>query len=200
MEIQLNFTINFTIQSVYKMFTNNRFPTEAELTRLVQTKVLIPLQTYMFSLINMLVPRDSARLRNAFEISIREHSHTGNLNPFLVVMDSGDVNYASYVNEMPSTWLQHPGTHNPFSPRTRKGRKKTPLFLNDPLAQTHFFQKIVEQSQRQAQTLFDLFMKDFAANYLTHHSMIYKTTLARHIGFIDEKALVESLFFPRRFG
>lgn len=199
MEVQLNYSVNFAIQSVYKIFTNNHFPTEAEITRIFQSKVYIPLQTYMFSLINMLVPRDSARLRNAFEIAIRDHSLTGNMNPFMVVMDSGDVEYASYVNEMSSKWLKHPGSHDPFSPRTKKGRKKTPRYLFDPQAETHFFQKIVEQSQHQAETLFKLFLQYFATTYLNVHSLYYKTTLARHIGFLDEKALVDSLFFPRRF-
>ena len=199
MEVQLNYTINFAIQSVYKLFASNRFPTEAEITRLVQSKVYIPLQTYMFSLINLLVPRDSARLRNAFEISIRDHSHTGNMNPFVVVMDSGEVAYAAYANEMPDTWLKHPGSHSPYSPRTNKGRKKTPKFLSDPNAKHHFFQDIVEQSQRQAETLFKLFIQFFASTYLAQHSLFYKTTLARQIGFMDEKALTEALFFPRRF-
>lgn len=198
MEVYLNIPLYITIQQVYGLFAAGKFMTDAEITRDVQTQVYHGLYTYMKATIDVDVPRHSARLRNMMEISLRDHSNTGNMHPFKVVLDTGDIKYARYVNNMPVAWVQHPGTHG-STRRIRKGRKKTPPYLYDPQAKAGYFYTVTDKGRTYAERTFNQYLKTFAIKYLDRYSSFYHTTLAKQLGYTNHFNLAQALFSPRRF-
>jgi len=155
---------------------------ETELREQIKMYVYEPTVAEMTTYINgphAIVPRDSGKLRNAMLLSIRgaaispgsaTYTRIGNLHPFVLVLNTGNVNYAPFVNAMPSNWLQHNGlAHQTASGsgninKTHKGRMKTPNpagipahRLYDPNAQTDFFGTTAEAGRDKAQVAWDYY-------------------------------------------
>ena len=168
--IQLDMRAFLTFQAVLRQINQNI--TESELLTGVINDIYTHLKPYMMGLINSIVPRDSGRLRNAMELSIAGGRGSGaqggsttmisGLNPFMVILNTGMVSYAPVVNKMPDQWLIHPGTHGIRSRTTvgrptgrPSGRTKVPSSLNDPQAETLWFDKVRDQSRLYAQQLWN---------------------------------------------
>jgi hypothetical protein len=151
---------------------------EIELREQIMKFVYQPTVDEMLQYINgpdSVVPRDSGRLRNVMALSIRgaaiapgaaTYTRIGNLHPFVVVLNTGTLNYAPFVNEMPSQWLQHPGNHG-IRLRSgwkagrgpiKSGRTKVDPWLYDPNAQTDFFNIVAEAGRARAQIAWDFFI------------------------------------------
>jgi len=170
--IQINYQVLQLYQTVVRVRTGGRERFyERDVYNLVFRKFFKELlQPFMFSIINRFVPRDSGRLRNAMEIAVRDHSATGSLNPFHVVIDTGNIEYARPVNQMPNAWLKHPGTHIPGQHnmrRTRRGRKKAPANLYDPNAVTNWFQRVRDDGRDMAAQLWRGFLSSTAFRAIT---------------------------------
>lgn len=153
--IQINYDWFLYLQQL--MLSNPPFRRlqENELLSAIKSQLETPLQNYLFNLIDMLVPSDSGRLRNNIKISLREHGQINSLNPFFLVVDAGKLSYASPVNEMPDLWLKHYGQSHKGGLSNRTGRtvKQKPHGLYDPLAERHWFQKIVNGGRTYTEVL-----------------------------------------------
>lgn len=123
------------------------------------------------------VPADTHRLRNTMILSLRggyagpggSMTRVGDLHPFMVVLNTGKLKYAPFVNVMPTPWLQHPGSHGQTT-STRTGRvKKKAHDLHDPMAKTNWFNLTVEYGRKQAQS----YLMRFINGWLTQTFISY---------------------------
>lgn len=192
--IELNLQMFAEVERAAK-YVNRQIITETFLLQRIRTEVYIPLRSFLYTKINTLAPKDSGRLRNALELSIAggavpggNSSNTSQINglrPFYVVLSAGNVPYAGIVNAMPTPWLQHPGVHGVvFSNRT--GRTvKTAHQLNDPTAETGWYEKIANEGRQEAQRLWEMFEQSWVIPFVT--------PLAQRIG-VPVPLIVAGLF------
>jgi len=119
----------------YKFFVN-----------LLNKNIYIPLMYRLDPLIDKIAPKDSGALRESLNESLymkyKQSSKTQVFEldvdtPYKIVLATERINYARWVNEMPSQWLRHPGLH-----------KKKNMRLYDPDAQHHFYQKLKKEADK----------------------------------------------------
>jgi hypothetical protein len=190
--------------------------TETTLLNLIKTYCYEPLKNIMYQEIQSLAPKDSGRLRNMLMLSIgggatggdsSSTSQLHSLHPFFVVMSTGNIPYASVVNQMPTPWLVHPGMHGAKlqtvhkksnSKSTGLGRgQKSRKYLNDPAAQTNWFEKIYLSGVVQAQMLWDRTKVEL--EQFLNNLGITQNTIENPLQGMNLTMIVDSLF-EVRFG
>lgn len=182
------------LQQAYK-YQFQRKITESEILHNLQSQFYTPLAFFIEGFINILVPKASGQLRNMLKLSIRggatggpssSTSQLNGLHPFYVVLSTGNIQYASIVNNMPSPWLQHPGVHNPNQRARKKGRGQTARqILYDPSAEQGWYEKIWEKSIDEAQRLWNT----WKFSYL--YTLIFPLVSRLNIGTDD---IIDQLF------
>lgn len=174
---------------LYRRSFNTYFPlttfTESYFLELIKLHIYNPLMVVMTSYIDApdaIVPAKSHRLRNTMMLSLRggaggsNYTKTGNLHPFQVVLNTGNIKYAPWVNLMPTEWLQHPGIkHGSGEKGYKKSRKqkKTPYILYDPNAQNNWFQKCVKAGQDTSEQLWDFFINNIFSQIVDPYIIEY---------------------------
>jgi len=99
--------------------------------------------------IRKIVPADTHRLQKAMIASMNPEGAETNIELPHLTMDGFEVSlgtpgiyYARYVDDMPVSWLRHPGTH----PKASKGRLKNTL--SDPTAEAQWYEKTLAFGRR----------------------------------------------------
>lgn len=169
-EIELNVIALHELNKFQSQY-GDRKTTEQELYHdvraLVYDEALLPLLRMINNPDESIVPKDTGRLRNAILLSIQggggrasgsTYTRIGNLHPFSVILNTGKVRYAAWVNPMPESWVQHTGqphanawhsNHNAQGQSIRKYKpKQKPHALYDPNAKQDFFGKLVDEGQK----------------------------------------------------
>ena len=168
--IELNSFVFTQVEQAAKVTFNNRI-TENGILTMIRNTIYDPLKQVMFNDIANWVPKDSGRLRNAMELSIAgggvpggnasSTSQINGLHPFYVVLSTGDVPYASVVENMPDPWVQHDGPTHQGGLSSRYGRtvsrKKGPHELHDPQARQGAFGMVLANGRQMASNLWNQF-------------------------------------------
>jgi hypothetical protein len=119
-----------------------------------------PLEAQVTNVITAYVPMDSGDLRKSMTASIWKAAPTAKeisqMTPYIMSL-AADVPYASPVNQMPSSWLRHPGSHTPNARGAFIG--KSGNTLNDPKATHNWFNLVRLRGRQVAQKLFQDFIK-----------------------------------------
>ena len=206
MEIHLNFTLYNQIAPLYKGLTLKIFPSERAIRDSFLQSVYRPVVSAMTAAIYVKVPADSYRLRTILHDSITTKARIEDMNPLLVIFDSGDLKYARPMNNAPPAWLKHFGTSHQGNLSTRWSRSNPykpvkhgqahPLY--DPGADTHWFEKITKIGRDKAEKL----TNDWLVNYFTPILSQYDNTgleFYRVMGYRSPFPIAQSLINPRRF-
>lgn len=203
--------ITLSLQTLNQMQSQygDRKTTENELYHDIRSLVYDKALLYLLPLINnpqtSIVPKDSGKLRTAILLSIQgggggasgsTYTRIGNLHPFSVMVNTGKVKYASWVNAMPNNWVQHNGRPHANawsmytnskgeSIRTHKPKQKPhPLF--DPNAQQDYFGKLVNEGHKIFEMYWDQYIRTkFADRFdnVLHNSNVTDSTLLSQMIF-----------------
>jgi hypothetical protein len=157
--------ITFNQLSEASQYMFRRKLSESEILRDLKADYYQPLAFFIEGFINILVPKASGQLRNMLRLSVyggatgggnSSTSQLNSLHPFYVVISTGNIQYASVVNNMPTPWLQHPGVHDPNERARKLGRgQKVKQILNDPNAEEGWYEKIYEKGVAEAERLWN---------------------------------------------
>lgn len=152
--------INDISQSLFR-----RKYSQSDILRELTVGFYQPLAFFLRTEINSIVPSASGQLRNMLLLSVgggatgggySSTSQLNSLNPFYVVISTGNIQYASVVNNMPTPWLQHPGVHPSNQTARKKGRgQRTNRILNDPQAEEGWYETLWNDGVSEAQRLWD---------------------------------------------
>jgi hypothetical protein len=141
--------------------------TESGLLNSIREKFYEPLRNQLMGYMKSIVPFDTGRLLNSMELALAggrggggqssATSQLNNLNPFLVILNTGKVEYAKVVTGM-GTNVAHNGNKKSY----RVGRivRQSPHLLNDPSARPDYFQQSVDQGRRFAQNWWNLYVQN----------------------------------------
>jgi hypothetical protein len=196
--IDLQLPVLMSYNEVLKKTPPFREITESELLAMVIKNVYDPLYSDLDQMIDKVVPRDSGRLRLAMKYSIGKGgggstSMTSSLSPFFVLINAGRLKYAGPVNQMPDEWLKHPGLHG-RTMQTKLGRgQKVKRPLNDPDAETGWFEKVVTFGRQRAEQYWNTFITAILPNQpkiLDLQTAYQRATNIR----IDTQFITQSLF------
>ena len=165
--IQLNYNVLDWYNQMLKAVPPFHQITEGELLDHIKRYIYNPLVIDIELKIEQVVPSDSGRLRNTMKLSLGRgsggaSSMISGLNPFSVVVNTGRLNYAGPVNNMPGTWLKHTGLshQNRLSTSTSRvmtrknfvtSRGQKGHLLLDPDAESHWFEEVVTFGRIEAQ-------------------------------------------------
>jgi len=127
-----------------------------DLTRLVYQPLIASMRPTVYKL----TPSDMGRTRQSMMASMTpaylatylELTHFGDpVTRYTVAFGTPGIYYAKYINNMPTDWLRHPGKHKAGA-RGRMGR-----ILNDPNAETQFYEKCLTYGRSVARSRWSIF-------------------------------------------
>lgn len=131
----------------YLVLSLERGLTESMILGRLRSMVYAPVRELVRRQVDSKVPADTYKLRNSMKEALtRRGGSIPDALPFHLELNTRGVPWANTVNNMPSEWLKHPGSHSGYGLFS----KKTGRRLHDPGAKKGFYNEILLNAQNVA--------------------------------------------------